>query len=86
MRATSAWFSAAAHIRAVSLNQCSRAFTSAPALSSAITGAGVPVLAAVISAVSPSGDAVSGSAPEFSSSETMAALPLTAASESGATP
>ena len=56
------------------------------ARAAASTTSATPVRAAVISAVSPSGCAVLGSAPALSSSSTSAALPPAQASESGRTP
>ncbi len=52
--------------------------TSAPRASSALTAAALPVRAAVISAVSPSGSAALASAPAASSRSIIAALPLVA--------
>ena len=65
--AAPALFSAAAHIRAVCPFQPSFAFTLAPWASSTLTAGTLPVRAAVISAVSPSGNAVFASAPAASS-------------------
>ncbi len=84
--AASALFSAAAHIRAVCPFQPSFALTVAPCASSALIAGTLPVRAAVISAVSPSGSAVLGSAPAASSFSMTAALPLTHARYSGVTP
>ena len=71
---------------AVCPRQLSFALTSAPCASSVFTAAGMPVRAAVMSAVSPSDCVAFGLAPAFSSSSSIAALPLVAASESGGTP
>ena len=84
--AASALFSAAAHIRAVCPFHPSLAFTVAPWASSALMAGTLPVRAAVISAVSPSGKAVFGSAPAASSFSMTAALPLTQARYNGVTP
>ena len=78
--------SAAAHISAVCPRQLSFALTSAPCASSVLTAAGMPVRAAVMSAVSPSDCVAFGFAPAFSSSSRTAALPFVAASDSGGTP
>ena len=84
--AAPALFSAAAHIRAVCPFQPSFAFTLAPWASSALTAGTLPVRAAVISAVSPSGNAVFASAPAASSFSITAASPLTHARYNGVTP
>jgi hypothetical protein len=85
-RTAAAWFSAAAHIKAVCPRQFSFAFTFAPWASSALTASGLPVRAAVISAVSPSGNREFGSAPALSNASIMAAFPLVLATMSGVTP
>ncbi|MNC84613.1 hypothetical protein D3C83_01710 [compost metagenome] len=85
-RTTPAWFSAAAHISAVSPNQRSRTLTSAPASMRRLTVAATPVRAAVMITGSPASVAAFGSAPAFSSRATSASLPLVAASVSGRTP
>ena len=85
-RTASGWFSAAAHIKAVSPNQFSRALMSAPALRRAFTTSGRPVRAAVIRIVSPSGSATFGLAPALRSVSVIARLPLIAASASGVMP
>jgi hypothetical protein len=51
-----------------------------------LRAAGAPVRAAVINTVSPSGNAVLGSAPASSSTDSIAALPVMQASDSGVTP
>src|SRR5438034_2135804 len=65
---------------------CSLASTLAPWATSSLTGSALPVRAAVISAVSPSGDIVLGSAPACSSFSIIAALPFVQAASSGVTP
>jgi hypothetical protein len=62
------------------------AFTSAPWTSRACTAPGLPVRAAVISAVSPDERAAFGFAPAFNSLSIMAALPFSLASSSGVIP
>jgi hypothetical protein len=81
-----ALLAAAAHISAVCPFQRSLTLGSAPRTSSAFTTAALPVRAAVMSAVSPSGIEVFGSAPAASSFSTMGALPFTHASHSGVAP
>ena len=81
-----ALFRAAAHISAFWPFHLSLAFGSAPCASSTRTAATVPLRAAVINAVSPSGNAVFGSAPADSSRSMAAAFPLVQARNSGVTP
>ena len=69
-RTTPAWFSAAAHISAVCPFHPSAALTLAPCASSCFTVSRLPVRAAAISAVSPSGSATLASAPAFNSFST----------------
>ena len=64
----SVWFSAAAHINAVSPYQFSRAFRSAPCRSRTASTSGLPVRAAVIRTVSPSGSTAFALAPASSRS------------------
>ncbi len=78
--------SASAHITAVSSCRLSLAFTFAPAASSAFTAVTLPVCAQRIRAVSPESTAAFGFALAFSSLPTMAALPFSHASISGAAP
>ena len=66
------WFSAAAHISAVSPNQRSCALGSAPRASSMRMASTLPVRDAVISTVSPSGVAPFASAPACSSASMIA--------------
>ena len=82
----SGWFSVTAHISAVCACTVSFALTLAPRSSSRVAASALPVRAAVISAVSPPGVAVFGSAPASSSARIIAALPLVAARPIGVTP
>ena len=82
----SVWFSITAHISAVCACTVSLALTFAPRSSSSVAASTLPVRAAVISAVSPPGVAVFGSAPASSSARIIAALPLVAARPIGVIP
>jgi hypothetical protein len=82
----SALLLAAAHIRAVWPRTRSTEFTLAPWASRTLIASAVPVRDAVMSAVSPPGMALFGSAPAASNRSTMVALPFTQASVSGVTP
>src|SRR3984893_12324349 len=83
---TAAWFSAAAHISAVSPRHASRAPTLAPEASSILTASTLPDLEAVIRGVSPSPYEALGSAPDFRSAAIIATLATVQASCSGVTP
>ena len=85
MSAAAALPSLAAHISAVWPLYGSTALTFAPASRSSFTASGVPVSDAVISAVCPSSDVLSGSAPALRNLSTSAASPFMAASASGVT-
>ena len=76
----SAWLCAAAHISADWPPQVSLALTSAPASSSRLAASTLPLRAAAISGVSPSGFLVLGSAPALSSASMIGAEPMIAAS------
>ena len=62
------------------------ASTSAPAASNWPTTSALPARAAVISGVSPKGNALFGSAPAASRVSTMVELPFSQAAQSGVTP
>lgn len=66
--------------------QRSFASTSAPWASSTRIASTLPMRAAVMSGVSPSGEAALTSAPAFSSVSIIAAFPLVQANASGVTP
>ncbi len=82
----SAWLCAAAHISADCPPQVSLALTSAPASSSRLAASTLPLRAAAISGVSPSGFLVLGSAPALSSASMIGAEPMIAASVSADVP
>ena len=85
-RIASPWFSAAAHITAVSPSHFSRALTSAPRAINTFKASTRPVRAAVITTGSPSGVVVFGSAPAAINASIDFALPLIAASVIGCRP
>src|SRR5205814_9745090 len=80
------WLRAAAHISAVWPRVESWPLASAPWSIRRRTASGLPARAAVITAVSPPGNAVLGSAPAFRSSSTMAGSAVTAAIDNGCAP
>src|SRR5579863_3726873 len=75
-----AWLCAAAHMSALCPPQVSFALMSAPASRSALAASTLPLRAAAMSGVSPSGVRKLGSAPALSSASTTGAEPMIAAS------
>ena len=82
----SAWLCAAAHISADCPPKVSLALTSAPASTSSFAASTLPLRAAAISGVSPSGFVKLGSAPALSSASMIGAEPMMAASASADVP